>query len=173
MAYQFGSYIPGIIPLDVLSWMMPYLQGPEQGAAQRYLYSNRSALPPGETGYDEYATPNFSRAGTTDQWLASLSKLGQAQMPYHIAGSPEGDWLQGLVNRAQGLKGANSEQQMRWRQDYESMLSQAPTEDMKNVASMMFNPTLRQPEFGSVAPMGTYMAPYRTAGGKVTNPWLT
>ncbi len=58
-----------------------------------------------------------------------------------------------------------------WGQEWDASNSASGEPIFRSLGEHLFNPTLTAPEPGQAAPLGNYLAPFRTKGGLVGNPW--
>lgn len=171
--WTYGTYVPEIVPLELLNWALPYMAPGQATDVGRYLYSQRTAQPELEQWIGQSYLRPAGPTDTTMQWLQKISGAPGAQMPDYMRVSPEGDWFEGLLSAASGLRPTMTrQQQAQWGADLGRRLAQAPSEAMRGVGEAMFLPTLTRPEYGSVPMPAQYTMPYRTKGGLMPNPWF-
>jgi hypothetical protein len=172
--WQVGFYNETLAPLDLLNALIPFMAPAQQAQAGQYLFGQGATDSSIANWTKNYNVGGAAPSSTAD-WLKGMGGVSGTALPsYYDTSSPEYNWLTSLTKASQGLgANPNRQQQQQWKSAYDTMMGQAPSDMMKGVGALAFNPTLTRPEFGSVAPLGQYTQRYHQKAGMTSNPWYS
>jgi hypothetical protein len=167
-------YEPYVAPYELMNAVIPYLAPYEQALAGRqiaYAALTTPGLLPESLGAIDLSGYERARGepGLVPTWLQGLTV--EPRLPGRE--TPEEVWVRGLFADAQDLARRNTRENQRlFGTRLSDALANAPSTEARALGELLFSPTFKRPEYGSVPLPARYIQPYRVKGGLVSNPWF-